>query len=91
VLPPITEAHVLPRLSRGDSHPDHRDLDVGEDGPTINPSDFDRLIARHRAISEAERNLARILDEVAKDDEAEHLDEATGNQASDSGHPVRAL
>jgi hypothetical protein len=37
----------------------------------VNPSDFDRLIVRHRAISEAEQNLARILDKMAQDDKPE--------------------
>jgi hypothetical protein len=44
-----------------------RHVDAGDEGLTINPADFDRIIAMHRAMSEADKSLARIIDEVAQE------------------------
>ena len=56
--------------SHADQSEDDRHVDAGDNYLTIEPTEFDRLIAGHRAINEAERNFARILDEVGQEVEA---------------------
>jgi hypothetical protein len=51
-----------------------RHVDAGDDGLTINPTEIDRLIARHRQLTAAEKSLQRVIEEAVQEVEAEPRD-----------------
>jgi hypothetical protein len=67
---------VASKFPYGRDQSEDRHVDAGEDGLTIDPTDLDRLIARHRQITAAEKSLQRAIEEAAQEIEAERPDKA---------------